>query len=101
MDRGLLVRGITFVVVGVLNILNTFGINFGVTDDVVQNVVLVLAGVVVFCWTFWKNNNFTAAAQAAQNALDEMKGKHDVDTQFDVDEVINNLGEPEDPTEND
>ena len=37
------------------------------------NIVLSILSVALFIWTWWKNNNITAAAQEAQKVLDELK----------------------------
>lgn len=37
------------------------------------NIILSIAGVVLFAYSWWKNNNITSAAQEAQEVLNEIK----------------------------
>lgn len=55
---------------------STFG--WTLDADLWLNITLSFAAVVLFAYSWWKNNNITAAAQEAQEVLDELKGK-DID----------------------
>ena len=62
---------ITLVVVFVANILNLYGFQVD-ADAMVQTVLMVFAAVTtVYAW--WKNNNITKEAVAAQGFLDNKK----------------------------
>lgn len=62
---------------GIIPVIATVFTMFGISAD--ANIMLTaVAGVVAlvtFVWSWWKNNNITAAAQEAQNVLDELKSK--------------------------
>ena len=62
---------VALLVTAVVNIANVCG--FALDYGMVYNVVLSVASVacVVYCW--WKNQNITAAAQQAQEYLNELK----------------------------
>lgn len=52
-------------------IATTFGWTFDA--ELWLNILLSFIAVVLFVYSWWKNNNVTAAAQEAQNILDEIK----------------------------
>lgn len=47
--------------------------------DLLTNALLSVLAVALLCWTWWKNNNVTEAAQAAQQVLDAIKADESVD----------------------
>lgn len=53
------------------------GATFGWTLDAELwlNIILSTVAVILFAWSWWKNNNVTEAAQEAQQVLDEIKHK--------------------------
>ncbi len=54
--------------------LSTMGIEGGLApDSAFGKLALCVAMAVVFLWSYWKNNSFTAAAQAADKLLEQMK----------------------------
>lgn len=62
---------ITLVVVCIANILNIYGIQID-ADAIVQFVLMMIAAVTtVYAW--WKNNNITKEAVAAQDFLKRLK----------------------------
>lgn len=55
---------------------------FGWTLDagILTNVLISVAAVVLFIWSWWKNNNITVAAQEAQVVLRELKASGETTT---------------------
>lgn len=52
-------------------IATTFG--WSLDGDLLLNILLSAIALALFAWTWWKNNNVTAAAQQAQGVLDAIK----------------------------
>ncbi len=52
-------------------IATTFG--WSLDGDLLFNILLSAIALALFAWTWWKNNNVTAAAQQAQGVLDAIK----------------------------
>lgn len=50
------------------------GFGLTVDSDALLTVVLCAVALVAGVWSWWKNNNLTDAAQAAQEVLDGIKG---------------------------
>lgn len=48
-----------------------------VDADIAYEVVCEIVSLVAFVYAWWKNNNITAAAQKAQEYLDDLKGSSD------------------------
>lgn len=63
---------VSAVVVLVVNLCALLGV--AVDADSVTCAVSAVAVIVATAWAFWKNHNFTEAAQQAQRTLEELKG---------------------------
>lgn len=50
-------------------------LGFAVDADMILNVALAIASIVVLVYVWWKNNNVTKAAQESQKVLDAIKGE--------------------------
>lgn len=62
---------VRFVLPLAMGVASTFG--WTIDADLWLNITLSFIAVVLFAWTWWKNNNVTEAAQEAQKLLDEIK----------------------------
>ena len=62
---------------GVVPVVATVFTMFGISADanIMLTAVAGAVALVAFVWSWWKNNNITAAAQEAQTVLNELKNK--------------------------
>ena len=64
---------VTLLVVVALNIANAAGYAFDF--GTVYNIIFGVLALISTAWAWWKNQNVTAAAQKAQEYLDELKAE--------------------------
>ena len=77
MDTQLIVRIIVSIIAFVNLLASNFGFNpLNLDEGTVYTVVSAIAALVAWVWGFWKNNNFTEAAKAAQETLAYHKTKN-------------------------
>lgn len=75
-SKGTVVRGILMVMVLINYILSALDINPVVINETdLGNVVTIFLTVGTFVISYWKNNSWTKAAQAADTKLNEIKGE--------------------------
>lgn len=75
-SKGTVVRGILMIVVIINYILSAAGINpITIDETALGNIVTVLLTVGTFLASYWKNNSFTKAAQAADKKLEELRSE--------------------------
>lgn len=74
MDKGLLIRLITSIIIWVNMTLAAAGVQIiPIGEETVYIIVSLIVVFVSFLWCGWKNNNFTGAAKEAQEFLKEIK----------------------------
>ena len=74
MDKGLLVRLITSIIVWANMTLAAAGVQvIPIGEETVYILVSLIVVFASFLWCGWKNNNFTGAAKEAQEFLKEIK----------------------------
>lgn len=76
MDTQLIVR----IIVSIIAIINLCAAQFGfdpldIEEESVYTVVSLIVAIVTWIWGFWKNNNFTKNAKAAQKVKDDLDAK--------------------------
>ena len=66
---------LTIIVTAVVNILNVYG--YAVDADMWVNVALSIVSAITIIYAWWKNQNVTEQAQAAQLFLNDLKARKD------------------------
>lgn len=72
-DKETITRLIVALVISILDILKLFGIDFGIDEDTVYNLVLAVVTIVFGGLCFWKNNNFTIEACESTGEMRQRK----------------------------
>lgn len=74
MDKALAARVITMIIMWINTMFASNGVQLiPLGDEDIYLIVSLLITLGVSAWSFWKNNNFTAAAKKAQEVLEELK----------------------------
>lgn len=99
MDRKAITGTIVALIVAIMDCFKVFGLDISIDN----NVIYVVVSLITAAWIWWKNHPTTSAGQSAQKVLRAIKAAElsDEMADFIVDEVLNDLGEPEEPTIND
>lgn len=99
MDRKAITGTIVALIVAIMDCFKVFGLDISIDN----NVIYVIVSLITAAWIWWKNHPTTSAGQSAQKVLRAIKAAElsDEMADFIVDEVLNDLGEPEEPTIND
>ena len=58
-NKETIARTIASAIVAVLAVLKMLGIDYGITEEALYNVLLPIVTVLVWIWGFYKNNDFT------------------------------------------
>lgn len=66
---------LVIVVTAIVNVINVYG--YAVDADAVVNVVTSILSAIAIVYAWWKNNNVTKEAVAAQAYLRKLKGAED------------------------
>lgn len=75
LSKGAVVRGILMIVLLINYILMALGKNpINIDENTLGTIVTIVLTVGTFVASYWKNNSFTKAAQAADEKLKELKG---------------------------
>lgn len=89
MDKGLLIRLITSIVVWANMTLAAAGIQvIPIGEETVYIIVSLIVVFASFLWCGWKNNNFTGAAKEAQEFLKEIKLQDKFDKVLHAEEIM-------------
>lgn len=99
MDAKAITGTIVALIVAIMDCFKVFGLDISIDN----NVIYVVVSLITAAWIWWKNHPTTSAGQSAQKVLRAIKEAElsDEMADFIVDEVLNDLGEPEEPTIND
>lgn len=88
MDKGLLIRLITSIIIWANMTLAAAGIQvIPIGEETVYIIVSLIVTFISFLWCGWKNNNFTGAAKEAQEFLKEIKLQDKFDNIIHAEEV--------------
>lgn len=89
MDKGLLIRLITSIIIWANMTLAAAGIQvIPIGEETVYIIVSLIVTFISFLWCGWKNNNFTGAAKEAQEFLKEIKLQDKFDNIIHAEEVV-------------
>ena len=99
MDRKAITGTVVALIVAILDCFKVFGLDFSIDNEIIYVVVSLAAG----GWIWWKNHPTSSAGESAQKVLKAIQNA-DISPEmadFIVEEVLNDMGEPENPVEND
>lgn len=99
MDKGLLIRLITSIIIWANMTLAAAGIQvIPIGEETVYIIVSLIVTFISFLWCGWKNNNFTGAAKEAQEFLKEIKLQDKFDNIIHAEEILIDTEDDDDET---